>query len=66
MSFAGLLDKYTAFAEFVKTAVVCRIVAGQSLKNPGFMRLCALKRAGVPLKHQLEIGGFGYDFRGQI
>jgi hypothetical protein len=36
MSFAGLLDKYTAFAGFVKTAAVSRMDHGRHLKKPRF------------------------------
>jgi len=42
MSFAGLLDKYTAFWKSVKTVMASRMDAGQQRKKPGFMRLCAL------------------------
>jgi hypothetical protein len=64
--FARLLDKYTAFLNSVKTIAPGRMAAGRFQKKPGFMRLCALKRVGGPLKHRLEFGCFGYDFRGQI
>jgi hypothetical protein len=37
MSFAGLLDKYTAFYRFVKSAYPSRLAAGLGSKNPGFM-----------------------------
>ena len=66
MVFAGMLWKYTAFKESVKTIEPGRMVAGRFQKKPGFMRLCALKRVDGPLKHRLEFGCFGYDFQGQI
>jgi hypothetical protein len=39
MSFAGLLDKYTAFYRFVKSAYPSRLAAGLGSKDPEFMRV---------------------------
>ena len=64
--FAGLLDKYTAFPKSVKTVAPGRMVSGRFQKEPGFMRVCALKLVAGPLKQRLEFGCFGYDFRDQI
>jgi hypothetical protein len=39
MSFAGLLDKYTAFYGFVKTAFASRLAAGRDFKSSVFMQV---------------------------
>ena len=39
MSFAGLLDKYTAFYRFVKSAYPSRLAPGLGSKDPGFTRV---------------------------
>jgi uncharacterized protein YktA (UPF0223 family) len=66
MVLAQLLDKYTAFQKSVKTVAPGRMVAGRFQKEPGFMRVCALKLVDGPLKQRLEFRCFSYDFGGQI
>jgi hypothetical protein len=39
MSFARLLDKYTAFYRFVKTAFTSRLAAGLDFKSSVFMQV---------------------------
>jgi hypothetical protein len=64
--FVGMLWKYTAFKESVKTIEPGRMVAGRSRKKLEFVRFCAELSVSVPLKHAREFVCSGYDFLNQI
>jgi len=65
MSFAGLLDKYTAFYSFVKTAYPSRLAVGLVSKNPGFMRISS-SCPSMARQNTLPLEGLAHTIYGRF